>query len=162
MYYKPCGSCPIKKTCANREFIRNEIHIMNALDGINCTYLDFQCAERQALFTPGMRVSVTLTEWLMVEEEEHLGYGYTHTISVPQEGDVKIISATVMFWTGDKVQIWLDEPIRFHEWMNTRVKIRPNRLIGLEEPAIQVCPLCGKPKNRKNEESWNCDQCDNF
>lgn len=159
MHYKPCVWCPIKKTCTEKFMLAELVKVMNLQEGIKINGLKFSCAKRQALFTPGMRVQVTLTEWFMEEERDYVEYGYYQMISVPREGDVKTINGTVMMWRGDKVQIWLDEPIAFHERQNVRVKIKPNKLTVLNEAPREVCDLCGRPEGKQNEELWYCEEC---
>ena len=162
MNYKPCTWCPIKKTCVDTHLLSHLVKVMNQQDGILIHGLRFDCAKRQALFTPGMRVQVAPTEWFMVEEIDHQGDGHYVEITVPREGEVKTISATVMHWAGDKVRVWLDEPIAFHERHNVRVKIKPNKLVKLDEPALSVCKSCGRPKGKENDEGWMREKCEPY
>jgi hypothetical protein len=146
MILHPCLRCPWKENCSKKKKILEKIRG----SGLNLTTASFPCKERTAHIQPGTRVEVTLR----VYPEPHPLDPIEWAI-VPYEDTW---TGTVMKAKGHgKIAVWLDEETNLG---NIRVRVWPDQVKPLFSKKVPVCPECGKPKGKANDEKWFCFVCE--
>lgn len=144
MLLKPCLFCPKTKFCRLKKYTLKKAR------GLGLTTGTIKC---DALFDglePGTRVCATF------EICKH-GWGKYGSDSYMTE----IISGTVTTRSlaKYKVVVWLDgEPLN-EDGTGQTVRLYPSRLTLLNEPLVEICQWCNKPKGKERITIKDCGPC---
>ena len=130
--YRTCYNCAVNPTeCPTR------INLTRALAGLNITSVKHRCPDRRQLFKACQRVSVT---WVITEDDGYYDNATEETWP-----------ATVILEKGSKFVICVDDVdsdfgTPATGWLKNETlyaKVAANKLKPLDEPARNVCALCG-------------------
>lgn len=142
---KPCTNChpDLKKNCERLISIRQKIK------GLGLKFITISCKTLQEHFRPGRRVEARI-----------------------YNSDIDRINGTIIGYKvgSGKIVVWLDEipgqrmaVADYHDqYVEGReiVKIWPRNLTILDEPDIELCTVCNRPKDQKNLPHFDCSLCE--
>ena len=131
MYYRPCVHCHDRAACKRRAAIKEASH------ELGLTSVRVKCDVPYQPFPPGTPVLFS-PEWS--------AYSLRGTISRRKLSKP------------DKLVIWLDESPEDQPAQRLALA-HPDELEPTGEPAVSVCPECGRPDGYSNSSDWWCPRC---
>lgn len=134
MYVKPCRRCTLNDSCERRHPLASQLH------GLGVRSALIACDVYVDLFQIGDMVEIQLYQELPYGESTAMQLEPTEAVVVDIRQD--------KFWT------W---PLDGHT-KSIFVTRYADQITKLNEPTIEVCPECHKPKHIKRAE-WLCDTC---
>lgn len=142
--YRTCHNCAVDRDeCATRDIIKRSIA------GLHITSVKFECENRNPLFRPGQRVSVT---WpVNAAEGEYYEDYYEETWPATV---IKEVGARFLICVDD-VESDYETPARSYIKSDSLYcKVSAGKLKPLEEPKRSVCGLCGVVGGKGFVECW--------
>ncbi|TCV66328.1 hypothetical protein [Neorhizobium sp. S3-V5DH] len=132
-HYATCFNCAVDKASCQRR-----IALQKALAGSAVTSLKFKCRERQAFFAPGQRVAF---DWKSFESDEYdtsvLHLTFTGTV-IRERGTKFVIQVD----SGKDIEEEIEASEVFRKNDALLIKVRPEDMRPLNEPAKSVCLTC--------------------